>query len=84
MKPSKITNYSFLKAILYFTLEIKLNKFIAATFFTYVALASFGEITGNHRTVQVGRLLWRLSSPPILIRAGSPRASCPGLCPVQF
>lgn len=75
MKPSKITSYSFLKAIQYFTLEIKLNEFIAAILFAYISLSSFGEITGNHRIVEVGRLLWISSSPPTLIRAGSPRAS---------
>lgn len=44
------------------------------------------KLHDNHktRTVEVGRDLCGLSSPTLLLKARSPTAGCPGLCPVRL
>lgn len=40
--------------------------------------------TESHKIIEVGRDLWRLSSPAALFKAGSARPDCPGHHPVGF
>lgn len=44
----------------------------------------FRRFHRNHRILDVGRDLWRLSSPASLFRAGPPEAGCWGMHPGRF
>lgn len=54
---------------------------------TYIMVSQRGLFrysSENHRVIEVGKHLWRLSIPSPLLRSGSAKVGFSGLCPVGF